>query len=497
MLAVAQAYGAQIFQVSEDQAQQELRGLAHDSRAVEPGFLFVAIPGGQTDGHNYIDQALNQGALAIVAEKHPPNFPANKPLILAENSRHLLARLAATYFGHPELELHLIGVTGTNGKTTTTHLIKYLLNSCGRKAGLVGTINNKAGSKILPANFTTPEPLELFELLAIMRSEGCTDVVMEVSSHALALGRTIACNFSGAIFTNLSQDHLDFHGTYDAYQEAKLLLFSGLEKSSQTAKYGIINLDDAAADAFIKACAAPYITYGEHPDATLRLLKYSSNLQGSKFSFSYAGADYQVEIPLIGKFNVYNALAALGCIVCEGLNLAEACNAFKRAPQVPGRFELINLGQDFGCAIDYAHTPDGLENLLQAARLLNPRRLITVFGCGGDRDASKRPVMGKVAASLSDITIVTTDNPRTEDPLFIIKQVEVGLKAAAKPYLVEVDRAAAIKLAIETATAGDLVVIAGKGHEDYQIIGTEKIHFDDREQAKAAINTIISSGGVL
>lgn len=492
MLVVALAYGAQVQIASESLAEQELSGIAYDSRKVKPGYLFVAIPGQLTDGHKYIDQAVAQGAIAIVAEQQPANLAEHVALILTKDSRRLLGQLVATYYGHPEQELRIIGVTGTNGKTTTTHLLKYLLESSGRKTGLVGTINNKAGSKVLPSTHTTPESLELFELFAMMRAEGCTDVVMEVSSHALAQGRTSACNFAGAIFTNLSQDHLDYHGSLEEYKRCKTLLFSGLESSPQAHKYAIINIDDPASAAFIEASDVPVYTYGEAVSASLRLLHYDTSVGGSSFTVSYQDRQYEVSVPLIGKFNIYNTLAVLACAVAEGINLDTACAMIAQAPQVPGRFELIEAGQSFSCVVDYAHTPDGLQNLLAAAQELKPRRIITVFGCGGNRDSGKRPIMGRIAGSMSDVAIVSTDNPRLEDPLAIIKQIEIGISEVATNYLVEPSRAKAIQLAVNMAEEGDMVVIAGKGHEDYQIIGNERQHFDDREEARQAIRARLS-----
>jgi len=489
ILSVASAYGAVIAMENEGLAQMELAGLAYDSRKVRPGYLFVAIPGSVTDGHKYIDAAVGAGAIAVVAEREPAQVLPDQALIITENSRHLLGRLAATYYGHPEQELRLIGVTGTNGKTTTTHLIKYLLETSGLKSGLVGTIHNKAGLKLLPATHTTPESLELFELFALMRAEGCRAAVMEVSSHALAQGRTASCEFSGAVFTNLSQDHLDYHGTYEEYRKSKALLFAGLRHTPHSPKYGVVNVDDAAAGLFVSACAAPVWTYGSDVMSTVRLTGYQIHAGGSQFRLVYQGEEYEARIPLIGKFNVYNALAALTCAVAEGIKIEEAVAALARAPQVPGRFELVEAGQDFTVVVDYAHTPDGLENVLSAARELKPKRLISVFGCGGNRDSGKRPLMGRVGASLSDVTIITTDNPRHEDPLSIITQIKRGADGVSREYLIEADRAKAIQLAINMAEPGDMVVIAGKGHENYQIIGDEKHNFNDREQARNAIKT--------
>jgi UDP-N-acetylmuramoyl-L-alanyl-D-glutamate--2,6-diaminopimelate ligase len=310
---------------------------------------------------------------------------------------------------------------------------------------------------------------------------------MEVSSHALGQGRTDCCDFSGAIFTNLTQDHLDYHGSMDAYRATKIRLFAALKQDVLKPAYGIVNIDDPCAGAFMEASAAPVWTFGRSAVADVRLKKYHIGLAGSLISLQYKGETYETHMPLIGKFNIYNALAALTSAAAEGLDMTECARALAHAPQVPGRFELVRAGQDFTVAVDYAHTPDGLENVLSAGRELKPKRLISVFGCGGNRDSGKRPLMGSIGAKLSDLAIITTDNPRFEDPLDIIAQIEAGAKEVKQDYLVEPDRAKAIELAINMAEPGSLVLIAGKGHEDYQIVQGVKHHFDDREIAQAAI----------
>jgi len=422
-----------------------------------------------------------------VAEHQPAYLPPKIALILTKDSRLLLGRLAATYYGHPEQELRLIGVTGTNGKTTTAYLIKFLLDSGGIGTGLIGTVQNQAGQRILPASHTTPESLELFELLALMRAEGCRAAVMEASSHALSQGRTACCDFSGAVFTNLTQDHLDYHGSMESYRASKIRLFAAIKNSAHKPGYGIVNKDDASAGAFVAACPAPMWTFGSDKASDLRLISYKIGLGGSSFSLQYRDEIYEAQMPLIGKFNIYNALAALTCAAAEGLDMAECVRVLARAPQAPGRFELVQAGQDFTVAVDYAHTPDGLENVLKAARELRPKRVISVFGCGGNRDSGKRLQMGSIGAKLSDTAVITTDNPRFEDPLKIIAQIERGAKEVKGHYLVEPERAKAIELAINMAEAGSVVIIAGKGHEDYQIVQGVKHHFDDREQARAAL----------
>ena len=463
----------------------DISALAYDSRKVEPGCLFAAIPGTQVDGHNYIQQAIDAGAVAIVGERNVDT--GDKPLIIVKESRHALAAMSAAFYNYPDRRLRLIGVTGTNGKTTTTYLLKWLLESVGHKVGLVGTINNLAGDKILPATHTTPESLELYQLFAMMEAEGCDYLVIEASSHALDQGRVSACNFAGAVFTNLTQDHLDYHLTIENYCQSKAKLFRQLDPSADN-RYGVVNVDDAHGYVFEEACTAPVWTYGSKDSATtVRLLDYSSSSKGMHFSIAYQRQKYAISIPLIGKFNVYNSMAALTAALAEGMAVDDIIKALATAPQAPGRFELIDEGQDFMVVVDYAHTPDGLKNVLNSAEKLDPRRLISVFGCGGNRDRGKRPIMGRIAGAISDIAIITSDNPRFEDPMAIIDEVEEGIKGVCNNYLIEPDRAKAIELAINMAEPGDMVVLAGKGHEDYQILGDKKIHFDDREYARETI----------
>ena len=462
----------------------DIAGIAYDSRKVALGFIFVAIPGSKVDGHNYIAQAVEKGAVAIFCEREV-EIADGVAVVRVPDCRLALAALSAGFYGHPDQKLRLIGVTGTNGKTTVTNLIKWLLDQKGYKTGLIGTICNMAGDKKLPADHTTPESLELFQLLKTMADENCRYVVMEVSSHALSQGRVSACHYAAAVFTNLTQDHLDYHGSMGAYLQSKIKLFRMLDPMDGENRYGVVNINDKAGSSFIEHCKAPVITYGSDEDGiTLRLLYYTPSERGTKFALTYNGQLYRAEMPLIGKFNVYNALAAMAVAIQEGLTVEECIQALAKAPQVPGRFELVDEGQNFDVVVDYAHTPDGLKNLLSAARKLKPRRLITVFGCGGNRDKGKRPIMGHIAGSFSDVVIITSDNPRYEDPNDIITQVEVGVMEVDNNYLVEANRERAIALAINMAENGDMVVIAGKGHEDYQIIGNQTIHFDDREVAR-------------
>ena len=470
--------------------KNDITGIAYDSRKVEPGYAFVAIPGEQADGHDFINDAIARGAAVILAEREL-DLPADVGLVRVRDSRRALAALSAAYFGHPDEKMRLIGVTGTNGKTTTTNLIKYLLECAGHKSGLVGTLGAKAGDEQLPellSASTTPESLELFALFDEMAAKGCDHAVIEASSHALQQGRTSACHFAGAVFTNLTQDHLDYHKTMEAYAQAKTVLFAMLDDMS----YGVVNLDDRYAQDFIRACRCPLITFGEAERADLRLLHYSTSMSGMDYTVRFEGRNFDVHIPLIGRFNIYNSLAAVGAALAEGLDMDDIVAWLAEAPQTPGRFELIDEGQDFAVAVDYAHTPDGLENVLRTARSLKPRRLITVFGCGGDRDNDKRPQMGRIAGQFSDVAVLTSDNPRSEDPLAILDMIEAGIKEVCHNYLVEEQRDRAISLALNMAQTGDIVVIAGKGHEDYQLVNGVKHHFDDREQARQVLRARLS-----
>ena len=473
------------FIYSSSGPENDICGIAYDSRAVRPGFAFVAIPGAKADGHDFIPDAIDRGAAAVICEKEL-DLPADVGLVLVKDSRRALAALSAAYFDHPDRKLRLIGVTGTNGKTTTANLIKYLLEKAGHKSGFIGTLGSWDGdeqlSELLSAS-TTPEPLELFRLLDGIVEKGCEYAVMEASSHALDQGRVSSCRFGGAVFTNLTQDHLDYHKTMEAYAGAKAELFSMLDELG----YGVVNLDDAYAPDFIRACRCRLLTYGENEKADLRLLQYSASMRGMSFTVFCEGRSYDLRIPLIGRFNIYNAMAALCAGLAEGLDVEDMAGWLADAPQVPGRFELIDEGQDFAVAVDYAHTPDGLENVLRAARALKPRRVVTVFGCGGNRDQGKRPLMGRIAGQLSDVAVLTSDNPRDEDPLQILDMIESGIKQVANNYLVEENRERAISLALNMAQTGDIVVIAGKGHEDYQLIRGERLHFDDREAARRVL----------
>ena len=455
----------------------ECSGICYDTRTMEPGCLFVALPGYKTDGHKYIAQALEQGAAAVLCQ-HPPE--GEGPWLVTPDARAALAAVSANWFGHPARDLTLLAVTGTNGKTTTTYLLKAMLEGVlGARVGLIGTNQNMVGEEVLPAHRTTPESYEVQQLLREMADAGCTHVVMEASSHALVLHRLDGLRFRAGIFTNLTQDHLDFHGTMEAYRDAKGLLF----RQSDTA---VLNLDDEAGRYFARTVAVPRLTYSERRDeADLTAKNLRLFPDRVEFEAVAAGAISRVRLPIPGGFTVYNALGVLTCGLALGLPLADCANALAKAPGVKGRIEVVPAPADFAVIIDYAHTPDALENILTTVRDFTAGRVICLFGCGGDRDRTKRPQMGAIAGSLADVAVVTSDNPRTEEPEAIIRDILPGLEGTAAEVVVEPDRRAAIRRALSLAKPGDTVVLAGKGHETYQEVGTRVLHLDEREEVAA------------
>jgi UDP-N-acetylmuramoyl-L-alanyl-D-glutamate--2,6-diaminopimelate ligase len=472
---------------SQGPLESEVTGLAYDSRRVKPGDVFVCIRGLRTDGHFYAAEAAGKGAAAVVVERELAQ-PVGVPLVQVADTRQALGLMAARHYGFPSHSLRMIGVTGTNGKTTTTYLAKAILEAAGHKVGLIGTIHNLAGDEEIPTERTTPESLDLQALLAHMRDVGCSHVVMEVSSHAIELKRVAGVEFDLGIFTNLTQDHLDFHGTFENYRAAKGKFFTALGHTSKPGpRWAIINRDDPSAEYFTRVSTVPVLTYGLEAEAQVRAEEV--RLRGTGLSYRLQSTEGGVELflRLSGQFNVYNSLAAAAAGLAEGCPLGVVKQALERVPGVPGRFEVVDAGQPFAVVVDYAHTPDGLENLLRAADSVTERRKILVFGCGGDRDRGKRPLMGEIAGRLADYTVVTSDNPRSEDPSAICSEVVAGVaRTAAGPevYRVLVDRREAIEHAVGVAQPGDVVLIAGKGHETYQIFPNRTIHFDDREVAR-------------
>jgi len=453
----------------------EVTGLAYDSRQVVPGCAFVAVPGHATDGHLFVPQALERGAVALIVERVAPEWAARVPWVRVADARGALAAAAARFYGYPARRLDLTGVTGTNGKTTTTHLIRAVYRQAGLTTGLIGTIHTLIGDTVLPAERTTPESLDLQRLWRRMADTGVTHVVLEVSSHALRLGRVDPADFAAAVFTNLTQDHLDFHRDMEDYFAAKALLFTGLPAGGAA----VINADDPWGRRLAGMCPDRAVTYGVE-GGTVRAEGVTAGTRGVSFTVTGPWGTFPLNLRLSGLFNVYNALAAATLGLVRGIPADAVRAGLEAVPGVPGRFERVDGGQDFTVIVDYAHTPDGLKNVLRAARRITEGRVISVFGCGGDRDRGKRPLMGRISGELADFTVITSDNPRTEDPMAIIAAVEAGTRAVTGRYTVIPDRREAIRAALEMARPGDLVLIAGKGHEDYQIIGRTKYPFDDR-----------------
>ncbi|NCB63279.1 MAG: UDP-N-acetylmuramoyl-L-alanyl-D-glutamate--2,6-diaminopimelate ligase [Clostridia bacterium] len=454
----------------------EITSISYDTREIKPGALFAALPGYKTDGRYFIREALEKGAAAVLCEEAPWE---KGPWVTVPDAREALALASGNWFSHPADGMTVVAVTGTNGKTTTTYLLKAVLESAlGAKVGLVGTNQNMIGEEVLPAHRTTPESYELQELLRSMADAGCTHVVMEASSHALVLHRVTGIRFAAGIFTNLTRDHLDFHKTMEAYRDAKGLLF-------RQADLAILNLDDEAGRYYAETVECPKYTYSENKDEA-NLTAKNIRLFPSHVEFEAVakGTIGRIFLPIPGGFTIYNALGVIACALSLGMELSAVAAALRSAKGVKGRIEVVPIPAAFTVIIDYAHTPDALENILTTVRDLTDRRVICVFGCGGDRDRTKRPVMGAIGASLSDLAVVTSDNPRTEDPVAIIRDILPGIPEGSK-YLVEPDRRKAIRLALGEAKTGDVVVLAGKGHETYQEIGTKLFHLDEREEVSA------------
>ena len=478
-------------------------GISHDSRLMEPGDVFVCLRGQAFDGHRYALDALQKGAVALVVqagglETAGIQLPSDAPVITVKDTRHALPLLACEIYGNPSHALTMVGVTGTNGKTTTTRMIASILRAAGRKVGTIGTLGADVDGIELPSEHTTPESDQLQSLLAQMREQGADAVVMEVSSHALAQRRTDGIAFNIGVFTNLTQDHLDFHGTLDAYFEAKARLFAEYPilypRPDKTVFASIINVAAWEGRNLVTLARGDILTYtSESNPANLQAKDVELAPESATFTLSYdigtARWTLPIMLPVGGAFQVGNALAAIGACLKLGIDKETIARGLANLPPVPGRFEAVPNHRGFSVVVDYAHTPDGLENVLRSARELHPNRLLCVFGCGGNRDRAKRPIMGRLAGTLADVAIVTSDNPRHEEPQAIIDEILTGMDTTSDAALtadihVEADRRKAIALAVSLAGPGDLIVIAGKGHEDYQIIGDTKHHFDDREVAR-------------
>ncbi len=450
----------------------EVRGIAYDSRHVSPGDVFVAVRGYQSDGHRYIGAAMEQGASLCVCEEKPG---CAIPYVLVRDTRRALALMSCAFFSHPSRGMKMIGITGTNGKTTTTYLVKHILEAQGAKVGLIGTNRNMIGDEVLETERTTPESYELQKLFDRMKRAGCTHVVMEVSSHSLVLQRVVGVRFDVGVFTNLTQDHLDFHKTMEAYCDAKAMLFD-------VSTVGVLNADDAAAGR-LQAHTKEALTYSAKDNANDLVAKnILLKPHGVEFIAVAEEGIARVSLAIPGAFSVYNALAALACAKALGVTLERAAAALATAQGVRGRAELVPVPAPFTVVIDYAHSPDGVENILSAVRAGARGRIVALLGCGGDRDRTKRPKMGAIAQKMADFTIITSDNPRTEKPEDIIREIVAGLDPSGKPYTVVTDRREAIVYALEHARTDDIIVLMGKGHETYQEINGVKHHLDEREE---------------
>jgi len=447
----------------------DITSVTNDSRKCSQGTLFVAVRGFQTDGHKYIKTAVENGASAVVCEEYTSGISV--PQIIVKNSRRAEAEVSSAFYGYPSRKFKLIGITGTNGKTTVTYLVKHILEECGYKVGLIGTNQNMIGDRIIETGRTTPHSIELQAIFAEMAEEKIDFCVMEVSSHALELDRVYGCHYAVGAFTNLTQDHLDFHKTMQNYADAKYKLM-------EMSDVAIINADDSYGMKMIGKCRANCISYStQNEESTL----FASNIELSSdgVSFNLSGTHFSLAIP--GEFSVYNALCAIGVAKAVLLCDDKISESLKTATGVKGRAEVVPTCTDYTVIIDYAHTPDGIENILSAVRGFAKGRVVIVFGCGGDRDNTKRPIMGEIAGKMADFCVVTSDNPRTEDPMKIISMVEEGVRKTDCPYVVIEHRRDAIKYALDNAKKGDCIILAGKGHETYQILNTGTIHFDERE----------------
>src|SRR5438874_404443 len=463
-----------------------VESIAYDSRRAQRNGLFVALRGGKSDGHQFVAQAIEKGASVIVTEREE-KYP-RVSCIVVENSRAALADLSRVFYGRPGDRLKLAAVTGTNGKTTTTFLIKHICEKAGLRCGLIGTVRYEIGERVLPAIRTTPESLDLQELLAQIVNAGCRATAMEVSSHALAQDRTRGLEWNVAVFTNLTQDHLDFHGTMESYFESKAKLFTQLGQQGNKKKpVAVVNIDDRYGQQLLDKIdkSVAIVTYGMGARADFRASNYRVEFNGTSYQLDARGKSYLVRVPLIGRFNVANSVAALAAANGLGVDLRAGVLSLGKSPQVPGRLEMVPAKRQFQVFVDYAHTPDALANVLKTLRELQPQRLIVVFGCGGDRDRQKRPLMGEMVDRHADYAIITSDNPRKEDPSAIIAAIEKGFRSTRFEKIV--DRTEAINRAIALAQPRDIVLIAGKGHENYQEFADHTVPFDDIQVARRAI----------
>ena len=468
------------------EAGKTITDITADSRVVVPGSLFICLKGATVDGHKFLNQAYEKGAVAAIVED-AVDCPAGMTLVKVSDTRRAMELVTPYFFDYPGKKMRMIGVTGTNGKTTTTNIIRLILRKAGYKVGMIGTINIMIEDEETVSHNTTPDVVDLQKTLYKMQRRGCDYVVMEVSSHALALNRVAGIEYDTAVLTNITQDHLDFHKTFHKtfanYVDAKSLLFEHLTDGNKANKTAVLNMDDPSSKIIAGRTKAPVITYGESRDYDIYPISFDVQAKQMALKLHTPAGEMDLVLKITGEFNVYNVMSAVGAMLAEKIDAKIIVDVLDGFDGVPGRFQLVEAGQPYTVIVDYAHTPDGLENVLKTARGITKGKLWVVFGCGGDRDNKKRPIMGKIALDLADNVVVTSDNPRTEDPELIIDEIETALKdiPAGKTSVRLSDRREAINYALEHAAGNDVVLIAGKGHENYQIIGHETIHFDDRE----------------
>ncbi len=467
----------------------EIRGLDYDSRRIEPGFVFFAFPGERVDGHRFVEDVRARGAAAVVSERPRPQGDSGA-WARVRHGRQALACAALAFYRHPDRRIKVVAVTGTNGKTTTVYLIDSVLRAAGRVTARIGTIDHRVGDEAMAAVNTTPESLDLVRYLARLEGAQGAFACVESSSHALELGRFYGFEVHAAVFTNLSRDHLDFHGDMASYERAKRRLFEGAGAAPPS--FGVINADDAAGRRLLELGGFEPLSFALDRDADVTAAEVEAGFEGLAFELRTPQGSARLRSPLIGDFNVRNLLAAAAASLACGVELSTVVEGLAACPGAPGRFETVREGQDFLVAVDYAHTPDALENVIRAARQMLPKggRILTLFGCGGDRDREKRPLMGEVAGRLSDRVIVTSDNPRSEDPLRIIADATVGLQCVDADFVREPDRALAIRAALKQARTGDIVLLAGKGHETVQKVAEGALPFDDREVAREVLREL-------
>ncbi|MCC3357568.1 UDP-N-acetylmuramoyl-L-alanyl-D-glutamate--2,6-diaminopimelate ligase [Bacillus sp. REN16] len=468
-------------------ANPSITSLEMDSREVVKGSLFFCVRGNTFDGHLFATQAEAKGAVAIIAEKA---VQVSIPVIIVKDTRRAMAVIADAFYQHPTHKLQLIGVTGTNGKTSISHIIEEIFSAAGEKTGLIGTMYTKIGEKTIEMKNTTPESVMLQKYFHQMMSAKVTRAVMEVSSHALDIGRVHGCDFNIAVFSNLTQDHLDYHRTIDEYRRVKGLLFAGLGNrfDKDNPKYAILNNDDPASEEYARSTSATIVTYGIQQTADIMASNIRMTASGTIFELLTPVGSYEVKMKLIGQFSVYNVLASIAACIVSQIPIHTIISAVEQVNGVPGRFEIVNEGQNFTVIVDYAHTPDSLENVLKTVKQFAKGKINVIIGCGGDRDRSKRPIMARIATTFADVPIFTSDNPRSEDPIEILKEMEAGVVGEA--YITIPDREKAIFYAISNASENDIIIIAGKGHETYQIIGNKTHSFDDRLVAARAIKEL-------